>query len=406
MKIAFVLSEFPSVSETFVLNQITGLIDRGHLVHIYAGRPRKIGALHPDIRKYGLLEQTVYYREIPAKGRLLKSAFALSGIFLKKPLFFLYGIRTIFHNQRTLGLGTLYKISPFIGNGPYDIIFCHFGPNGNIGLLLKRAGFKGKLAVVFHGYDMTNFIAQNGQDSYKYLSANGDLFLPISETWKHELISLGFDKRKILVHRMGVDTEKFRYRPRTMNGKQISILSVARLVEKKGLRYAIEAVSKIMNKYRNVIYRIAGDGPLRKELDGFIRELNAEDRIKILGWKSQDEIIKLMDNAHIYLAPSITASDGGKEGIPVAIMEAMAQGIPVLSTFHSGIPELIEDGKSGLLVPEGDANALALKLDYLLSNPQVWQALSLAGRTRIKEDFDIRQLNHTLQKVLQGLCSN
>lgn len=94
-------------------------------------------------------------------------------------------------------------------------------------------------------------------------------------------------------------------------------------------------------------------------------ESNIADKVKLLGWKQQEEIVTLLNDADILIAPSITGNDGDQEGIPVVLMEALAQGIPVLSTQHSGIPEVVQDGKSGFLVPERDVDALAEKLVFL-----------------------------------------
>jgi colanic acid/amylovoran biosynthesis glycosyltransferase len=150
-------------------------------------------------------------------------------------------------------------------------------------------------------------------------------------------------------------------------------------------------------------YQIAGDGPLRNDLENLIDDLNVNDHVRLLGWKRQEEIVELMKGASILLAPSVTGKDGDQEGIPVTLMESLAQGLPVLSTQHSGIPELVQDGKSGFLVPERDVDALAERLEYLVKHPELWPAMGRAGRDYVERHYDISKLNDQLAQLYQQL---
>lgn len=370
MRIAFIVGTFPALSETFILNQITGLIDRGHEVDIYAKQPRNDPSVHSDVTKYNLLERTYYldppsneiYRFIKALGLLTKNLSKKSSVLAR--ILDLTGPK-----KYAASLKTFYQAVPFLDKKKYDIIQCHFGIIGIIGARLKVMGvLEGKVITAFHGLDLS-MPDRRAIKAYKELFEVGDLFLPISETWKKKLISLGCDEKKILVHRMGVDLNKFNFRDRhPIEGQKIKLLTVARLIEKKGVEYGIRAVARILKEGKNVEYNIVGDGDLREELEQLIRELNASDNIKILGWREQKGVINLMEESHLFLAPSVTAKSGDSEGIPVVLMEALAMGLPVLSTLHSGIPELIEDGKTGFLVPERDVDALAAKLLFVLEN--------------------------------------
>ncbi|MHC4183902.1 MAG: glycosyltransferase [Planctomycetota bacterium] len=207
---------------------------------------------------------------------------------------------------------------------------------------------------------------------------------------------------------MGVDTAKF---PFSHSGKRhnakAQLLTVARLVEKKGVEFAIRAVAEVITNYPHIEYKIAGDGPLANNLQALIDRLNINDKVTILGFQRQDQVANLMKNADLFLAPSVTSQDGDIEGIPVVIMEAMARGLPVLSTLHSGIPELVEDGKSGFLVQERDPMALAEKLTYLLQHQDLWSRMGAAGRDFIERNHNIDKLNDQLVQVFdQLLCSN
>src|SRR6185436_3798725 len=196
-------------------------------------------------------------------------------------------------------------------------------------------------------------------------------------------------------HHMGIDCGRFRFRARQKEpGQAPRLLSIARLVEKKGVEYAIRAAARLRGV--DFHYDIVGDGPLRPGLEQLVRELDVADRVNLLGWKQQTEVVQLLEQAHLLVAPSVTGRDGDQEGIPVAMMEAMAMGLPVLSTQHSGIPELVEDGRSGYLVPERDVDALAEGLKRLLTAPEQWAEMGEAGRRRVEADYDIHRLNDRL----------
>jgi len=212
-----------------------------------------------------------------------------------------------------------YQIVAFLKKGPHDVIHCHFGPNGNLAVVLKDLGvIRSKIITAFHGYDLTCHMRSYGDNVYDYLFTKGDLFLPISEYWKNRLIKLGCCKDKIVVHRMGVDTNKFLFSPRKpKNDDKVKLLTIARLVEKKGVEYGIMSVAEVIQKHPNVVYEIIGDGLLRRNLEGLIEDLKIGDRVKLLGWKQQEEVVKLMEEADILLAPSVTSKDGDQEGIPV-----------------------------------------------------------------------------------------
>jgi colanic acid/amylovoran biosynthesis glycosyltransferase len=406
MKIAFLVNRFPCLSETFILNQITGLIDRGHQVDIFAGKSGDDPKLHDDIRKYKLLNQT-YYQSIPINKfeRLMKGLNLIILNLPKRPLAILKSLNVLAFGRKAASLSILYESVRFLNKGHYDIIHCHFGPLGNVGAILKDIGvIKGKIVTTFHGFDMSRHIKKSGHNVYDHLFKHGDLFLPISERWKGELVRLGCDEQRIIVHRMGIDTNKFLFSPRKPRGNgQVHFLTIARLVEKKGVQYGVQAVAKLIRKYPQIMYKIIGDGPLKTETEKLINSLNMNNNIKLLGWKQQEEIIEIMREADILLAPSVTSINGDQEGIPVVIMEAMAMGLPVVSTLHSGIPELVQDGISGFLVPERDVNGLAEKLKYLIEHQEIWPDMGKAGRRYVEENYDIHKLNDRLVRLYRQL---
>lgn len=415
MRIAFVVNHFPALSETFILNQITGLIDRGHEVDIFALGSKQDPTVHPDVEKYGLLERTFYQPLIPASRwqRVIKGARLFLANFRKAPLSLVRSLNVLkyrkflrvfqFSKQNT-PLMLLYAAIPFVQKQPYDVIHCHFGLNGLKAVLLRDIGaLRGSITTVFHGYDITLYPQQVGEHLYDHLFAKGDLFLPISDRWRSRLVELGCDSTKILVHHMGIDTQRFTYRPRQYQNQapRVQLLTIARLVEKKGVEYSIRAVGKLAQRYSNLEYIVIGDGPLKADLQQLVQTLQIESMVKLVGWQQQQTVIQFLNRADILVAPSVTSQAGDQEGIPVVLMEAMAMGLPVVSTFHSGIPELVQDGVSGCLVPERSADALADKLAWLIEQPQHWLALSQAAHTTVVEQFDIHRLNDRLVEIFE-----
>ena len=402
MRIAFIMTFFPALSETFILNQITGLIERGHEVDIYADDSRKELKIHPDVEKYSLINRT-YYSKIPGNNflRLLKGIKLLLANFHKSPLILLRSLNFFKYGKSAISLRLLYMaILIQHHKQSYEMIHCHLGYNGLIGVMLRDIGaIQGKVITTFHGTDVTTYVKNQGEQAYDLLFQLGNIFSPISELWKRRLIELGC-KDNIIVHRMGIDCNKFSFTARKLRSNGVvEIVTIARLAEKKGVEYAIRAVAKLPKNKTNFNYTIVGDGPLKESLQQLIKELDVDNVVTLVGWKQQQEVIEIINNSDIMLAPSVTSQDGDREGIPVAFMEAMAMGLPIISTEHSGIPELIENGVSGFLVPERDVDALAEKLNYLVEHPEVWHKMGAAGRVFVEKHYDIDKLNDKLVEI-------
>ncbi len=411
MRIAFVVGIFPLLSETFVLNQITGLIERGHEVDIYALRyPPSDRKMHPHVEKYNLLRRTYYVPAIPQNFflRQLKGFVLLLTNFHKAPLVCLRSLNFCKYGRAATSLKILYTAIPMLGQKPYDIIHCQFGCYALEILALRDIGaLKGKLVTSFRGWDISRYIKQYGDRVYDRLLATGDLFLPVCDFFRTWLVKHGGDGKRIITHRSGIDCDKFFFTPRCLHSDDsIQIVTVGRLVEKKGIKYSIEAVAQLSQTYKNIHYYIVGEGELKEELQNLIQKLDISNVVTLLGQKNQQEIIDILTNSHIFVAPSVTAQDGNQEGIPNTLKEAMAMGLPVVATRHSGIPELIEDGVSGFLVPEHDANAIAHKLSYLIRHPEVWVDMGLAARKRVESQYEIQTLNNELVEIYQNLLAD
>jgi colanic acid/amylovoran biosynthesis glycosyltransferase len=396
LMIAIIILDFPSLNETFILDHITGLIDRGHEVHIYATAPENLPKVHEDVQIYKLFEQTIYRDSskftMPRNKilRVLKGSTLLAEGLLKNPRATLNALNVFRLGNDAARLSALYRIAPFFKCGEYDIVHCHFPTNGQLALFLRDVGaIKGKIITSFHGYNLPIFRSGKASAMFADLFKRVDLILCCSEHMKQWYEHPGWGVGKIIVHRNGVQVNRFHpAKAQANNDGAVRLLSVGRLVEKKGFEYAIKGVAKILRRFPTLQYEIAGDGSEKSNLERLIAELGVIGNVRLLGWQDRTEVSRLLGQAHIFLAPSVTSQRGDQEGIPVVLQEAMALGLPTVSTHHTGIPELVRDGESGFLVHERDVNGIADRLTHLLQHPETRREMGQKGRKHIEEYYN------------------
>ncbi len=400
MKIAFVVGEFPNLSVTFVINQITALIDRGHDVYIYASMPGNTTTVHSAVETYRLLDRTIYWstrrqsalvRAIRAAGALFAHPFTNPGGRLRVLNFFKYG-------RSALSLTLAYRVMGFLPERTYDIIHCHFAPNALRALIARDVGIlHGKLLTTFHGYDVNTYPAKHGKDIYRELFERGDLFTANSAFTVRRAVGLGCPSDKIIRLPVGVDLRLFSFGECRLNvGDDIRILTVGRLAEVKGIEYGIRAVAKLMPTHPNVRYQVVGEGPLLTELNKLTAKLGVADRVDFLGGRTQDEVRRLYADAHLFMLPGVVARNKAEEAQGLVLIEAQAMGLPVLATRVGGIPESVLDGESGFLVAQRDVGALAAKLTHLIEHPELWPEIGRAGRAFVERNFNVNKLNDQL----------
>lgn len=405
MKLAFIVDSFPTLSETFVLNQITGLIDLGHDVYIFAGSRPKENSCIPELTNYQLKNKIIYHNDKPKNIflRYLSAIGILIKLFPKGIAPLVTSLSFSIYKENALSLAYFYKAQAFLQHQPFDAVICHFGQNGNLAVTLKELGaIHGKIITFFHGADLSKRLNVQEPTFYHDLISKGDIFLPISHFWQEKLIELGFSKKRIMIHKMGIDLKKFTFHQHKLNPDKINILSIGRLVEKKGFQYSIEAITNLIQQGHAIKYTIIGDGPLKESLAQLISNLKMTEHIILLGSQPHETIKEYIQQSDLLLAPSVTATNGDQEGIPVVLMEAMASGLPVLSTYHSGIPELINDGITGFLVEENKPDQIAKKIKELITDHSKLEDISLAARDFIKNNHDIIVLNKTLCEIISN----
>lgn len=290
-----------------------------------------------------------------------------------------------------------------------NIVHAHFGPSGYSFLKFKNV-FKLPLITSFYGYDLSMLPHQNNEwrPRYKDLFQQGDHFLVEGSHMKKCLIDLGCREEKITVQHLGIDLHqtKFTLRKSGENGI-IRVLIAGSFREKKGIPYGVEAFGRVRERHKNLQLTIIGDSMgtagEEKEKTNILRAINKykiDNCVEILGHQPYPIFLKEIEKHHIFLSPSIHASDGDIEGgAPVSIIEASASGMPILSTIHCDIPEVVIGGESGYLVPERDVDALVEKLEFLISNPDMWEQMGRRGREHITQNYDVITQVQKLEEI-------
>lgn len=406
LTIAFIVVQFPKLSETFILNQITGLIDMGCEIDIFPLNKTRSSKFHEAIYKYNLLSRT-FYRNRPNNWlwRIMKAIVLFWAMMYKDPTVLIKSLNFFKYGKMSLSLSLFYSALCVLDRGPYHIIHAHFGYAGNMAVALRDIGAtNAKIVTSFHGFDITSYVKKHGIDIYSRLFQKGDLYIVSSNFIRNKVQLLGCDGNKIVKIPVGLKPTDFSFNEKQLKQNDtVKIITVARLVEVKGIEYGIRAVAKVTKFYPNIAYYIVGDGPLRDNLHAIIKELDDKNKLSILGWMTQEEIKRLYDACHIFILPSIEASTGEQEGQGLVLQEAQAKGLPVIATYSGGIPEGVLDGKTGFLVPERDIDALAERLKYLIERPEIWPEIGRAGRKFVEQYFNINNLNYRLMKLYKEL---
>jgi colanic acid/amylovoran biosynthesis glycosyltransferase len=294
------------------------------------------------------------------------------------------------------------------------LIHAHFGPHGCYVMPIAKK-FELPLVTSFYGFDATRLVETEREwlEKYKILFEEGNLFLAEGSHMAKTLQNLGCPRSKTAIFRLGVDLVRLPYRKREMK-ETIRLLAAGTFREKKGHTYTVEAFGMLAERYRNISLTIIGDAndhdphemKEKKKILETIKSLNLDGRVRLPGYVPYEALIHEFYEHDIFVSPSVHAADGDAEGgAPVTVIEASATGMPVVSTLHCDIPEVVADGVSGFLVAERDSEALAEKLDHLCSNPDLRARMGEAGRRRVEENYDINKQVPKLETLYETVIA-
>lgn len=402
-RVALLVEHFPETTQVFINNQVEALLERGIEVTMISFGKARSTQRHAALA--WILEQAHVIRlGVPHLG--WQRVFDVAA-FAAHPISAWRMARRMRQHGWSLGPYDWTKLM-LARRGlagidiEFDALFCHFGPHGLFGAVMRDAGLvQGTLVTFFHGYDFSERIRVKGSDYYRPLFERGDAFVANTDFTRRRLNELGCPAERTITVPVGLFPERLPFRERVCTEeRRVRLLSVGRLVEKKGHDDTLYALRQALDAGLSATCAIVGEGPLRHPLERLIAKLGLADAVALLGERTQEQIFELAAQSDIFVLASKTGSDGDVEGQGLALQEAQGMGLPVIATNHNGFPEGLIDGVTGILVPEADRAALGKAIIELGSDPGRWPSMGRAGAAFVRERFDQRRLVSRLIALL------
>lgn len=383
-KILIIAPRIASISETFIYDQITGIKKFELIVCCNQRQNEGIFVFEKEPVVLGTMPAGIYDRAISKMHRFLSG-----------------------RKKYSLHFSAEKKITSILRNEKIALIHCHYGETA-ISLLPILKKIKIPIIVTFHGYDASKMLLDE-----TYCRQLSELFsrntysITVSKDMELRLSKFNLNVKKNSVIPCGIDGNYFKPQKKYYNSAPLVLLHSGRVTPKKGVLDLVRVINEI--KTFNILLWIIGDGGLNdkdeyEKLKSFITEQDLKEKVELYGAQPREKVKEIMQKADIFILNSRIASDGDMEGLPVSILEAMACGLPVISTRHSGIPEIIEDGVHGLLVPEFDNVGLKDAILTLINKPDLRETLSRNALIR-SEDFSkeitISKIEDFYQTILE-----
>ncbi len=402
LRLAYLLSIYPAISHTFFLNEIAGLRKLGFAIDVASiNRPEHAGGVASPLEA-NEAETTFYIKAMNP----LRILLVLSSLLFRHPLVIFRGLRTALSlapwNLPAQAYALLYLaeallLGDWLRKRGHRHLHIHFGgPVATVGMLAAIA-WQLTYSVMIHGpeefYDVEKFYLRKKVERAKFV-------LCISDYCRSQVMKVSDPAHwsKLHVVRLGVDLERFQPVIERSRKDVLEVICVGRLVPAKGHLILLRAFSLLHRKGHKIRLRLIGDGAERKALQSAIALEKLEDCVILEGALDHEETRSRLIQADIFVLASFA------EGVPVALMEAMALEIPCVSTSVAGIPELIRDGIDGLLVPPSSVQELEFALESLIIHPELRRRFAISGRERVQDRYDLHKnvdsLSQTMQKFL------
>lgn len=410
LKILFLVPRFPTVSETFILNQIVDLVDKGHTVHIFATERTK-KKIHSKIKDYALLDHT-FFADTPTNIYTRLKLF-FSSLFTSNKRCFknLLGTLNIFkHGILALKLSQFFKVSWLVKTkDDYDIIHAHFGPMSDYYFAAKECGFfkNSKLITTFHGYDIIPGENEINKRKYKKLIENKTTLTVNTSYTKSLLQNIGCQAGNIHVLPVGLDTSY--YNTSNLIKKEddkVAILFCGRIIKFKGVSRIADIANILINKknIKNITFKIIGEsGESNNQELNLLKEkislYNLKDYVELLGARTQQEVIHEMSVSHIFIMPGITNEDGRAENQGLVVQEAQSMKLPVVVTDAGGMKYGLIDNVTGYVVDKQNMDKFSEKIELLINKPSIRNKMGEAGRDFVINHYDSKILGDQLEKI-------
>ncbi|MEZ5552340.1 MAG: glycosyltransferase family 4 protein [Pseudomonadales bacterium] len=400
-KIAYMMSRFPKLTETFVLDEMLEMQRQGVAVEVFPLWRERAQVIHPDalplvarahflpLLNLEILRDLIYWL-VRSPRKLLQ---ALATLIREncRSVRFLAGSLVIFPKACTMA-----KRMEIAG---VSHIHAHFASHPAAAALVigRLTGLTWSFTA--HGSDLHREQAMLGQ---KVREAS--FVVTISDYNRRFILDrLGSQQEsKIRVVHCGVDADSFKIQP--VHSAALEIVCIGTLHEVKGQRYLLEACAKLTTRGVQWHCHLIGDGPDREQLIALVGKLGIPDRVTFHGACDREQVRRLLAGMNLACAPSVPTSDGRREGIPVALIEAAACGLPLVASRLSGIPELVLDNQTGMLTEPGDSEDIARVLEILARDPSTRKRLGEAAAANVRENFSLQVSVTTLRRLIRDRC--
>ncbi|MGO2658867.1 glycosyltransferase [Mycetocola reblochoni] len=379
-RIGYVVKVYPRFSETFVVTEILARERRGERLTVFALRPTTDGHFHAELAE---VAAPVVHLQRPGSRAALWQALAEArrrGARMEDVIDELLAAEVDDAVQACL-------LAAEVITGRITHLHAHFATAAGRVARLAAAMTGIGYSVTAHAKDIYHRDVDRGV--LRTLIADAHHVVTVSDVNLRHLRALA-PEHAARIHRVynGVDSERFPFREEPAGtGDALHVVAVGRLVEKKGFEVLIEAARIAGEAGLDLRVDIVGEGERRESLQAQIRRSGLEGRVRLLGARTQDGVRELLTRADVFAAPSVEGADGNIDGLPTVLLEAMALGVPAVSTTVAGIPEAIDDGVHGLLVAEADPHALGDALRRLADDPHLGRRLAVSARDRVVTRF-------------------
>ena len=387
MKVAYIMSRFPKLTETFVLYEMVAVEKLGVDVEVYPLLRERERAVHPEARPF--VERAHFHPFLSMQILLAQLHFLR-----RRPLRYMRTWLEVLYG--TLGswnffigaLGILPKSVLFareMQEQGVDHVHAHFANHPTVAafVIQRLAGIP--FSFTSHAHDLhveRRMLGQKVRASKFAVTISEFNRRVMFEECEPAL------REKIRVIHCGVDPGAMEARPRVETTRPLEIVCIASLQESKGHRYLIEACARLAERGIAFRCRLIGDGPLRQQIAAQIASLRLKSSVMVLGGLPRADVLKVIASSDVATLTCVQISSGRRDGIPVALMEAMSAGLPVVASGISGIPELVVDGVTGTLVPPANVEAIAQALERLARDRKFRESVGAAARQKVRREFN------------------
>ncbi len=412
MKIAYMFTEFPS-GQISNSTRVFSMLERGHQVTVFANSKGNSMLYSDELKKHADRLKCVYINKT-----LIEKFKVFVKDFFSNPILFFTILTKVtntnvfyqHYTKRIIGgsgknnnllitkrkskIITSYFRYKALVNRDFDLVISFFGTLGNNYLFIKDIYPKSIYMTYFVGFDYSSQIyGTSDVDFYKDLFKKVDFICAKSNFSKQTLIGLGCNEDKIVIDYNGIDIQKFSQKKYEMQLQTLKFIIVSRLEKKKNHLLILKAFQNILKSFDNFEFTIVGGGPEQNKLDSFlVKDQRLAKRVFMIGVKTQSEIKKLLNTNHVFIHPSSSSLlDGSMEDTPTAILEAMAVGLPIISTYHAGIPDLIINDFNGKLIPERNLELLEEAITSFFKDNSLIAKLGKNSRPIVEQKFDSRK---------------